>query len=75
MIVCLCNSLRESACREAACRPECRGAGCVYRLLGARVRCGRCVPHMQALVADAAPLRRAGALSAAEPSAVPADAR
>lgn len=52
MIVCVCNVLREAACRETACRPECRTVGCVYRLLGARVRCGRCVPHMAALLAE-----------------------
>jgi bacterioferritin-associated ferredoxin len=49
MVICVCNALSERACREAACRPECRTTGCVYRLLGARVRCGRCVPHMRAL--------------------------
>jgi bacterioferritin-associated ferredoxin len=52
MILCVCNALSENACREAACRPECRGVGCVYRLLGARVRCGRCVPYMRALVGE-----------------------
>lgn len=26
--------------------------GCVYRLQGARVRCGRCLPHMQALLEE-----------------------
>lgn len=53
MIVCVCNALREAACRETACRPECRTVGCVYRLLGARVRCGRCLPHMAALLVEA----------------------
>jgi bacterioferritin-associated ferredoxin len=53
MVICVCNALSERACREAACRPECRTTGCVYRLLGARVRCGRCVPHMRALHEEA----------------------
>ncbi|BCX18318.1 MAG: hypothetical protein KatS3mg117_2000 [Geminicoccaceae bacterium] len=52
MIVCVCNALSESRCREAACRPECKTVGCVYRLQGARVRCGRCLPHMQALLEE-----------------------
>lgn len=52
MIVCVCNSLGEAACRETACRDECRTVGCVYRLQGAKVQCGRCVPHMEALLAS-----------------------
>jgi bacterioferritin-associated ferredoxin len=52
MILCVCNALSEDDCREAACRPECRGVGCVYRLLGVRVRCGRCVPYVQAVVGE-----------------------
>lgn len=53
MIVCVCNALRERACRETACRPECRNAGCIYRMLGAQVRCGRCVPQMRLIFAEA----------------------
>lgn len=53
MIVCVCNVLSEANCRKTACRPECRTVGCVYRLLGARVRCGRCIPHMTTLLAEA----------------------
>ncbi len=70
MIVCVCNALREGTCREAACRPECRGPGCVYRLLGARVRCGRCVPHVRALFEEERAGRQA-APSAAEAVATP----
>lgn len=61
MIVCVCNALGEGACREAARRPECQTAGCIYRGLGARVRCGRCVPHMQALLDDVKAVRSAAA--------------
>lgn len=43
----MCNGLRERACRETAANGRCRGAGCIYRELGCRVRCGRCVPMMQ----------------------------
>jgi bacterioferritin-associated ferredoxin len=53
MIVCVCNCLREGACREVACRPECRSLASLYKGLGARVRCGRCIPHMQALLDEA----------------------
>ena len=71
MIVCVCNALRERTCREAACRPECVGPGCVYRLLGARVRCGRCVPHVRALFEEerGGSQRTAPALSAVQATA------
>ena len=71
MIVCICNVLRESECKAAACDPACRTVGCVYRRLGCKVRCGKCVPTMAALFhtvraaavdaeADAAAATRAG---------------
>ncbi|MEZ5864080.1 MAG: hypothetical protein R3D25_08455 [Geminicoccaceae bacterium] len=50
MIICICNVLRERECREAAAHPETRNAGCVYRRLGCRVRCGACVTTMQEIV-------------------------
>ena len=50
MIVCICNALREKDCREAAGSPAVRRAGCVYRQLKCRVRCGACVATMQAIV-------------------------
>ena len=53
MIVCICNVLSESACRAAACNPECRTVGCVYRQLGCKVRCGKCVPMMAELFQEA----------------------
>lgn len=52
MIVCVCNVLRESECREAAGDPSVRRAGCVYRRLNCRVRCGACVATMQAIVEE-----------------------
>ena len=52
MIVCVCNALSESRCRETACRAECRTVGCVYRLQGARIRCGRCLPYVHALLEE-----------------------
>ena len=74
MIVCVCNRLSEGACREAACRAECQGVGCVYRLLGARVRCGRCVPHMRSLLETAQAAQAMSAPSAAG-AAAPASGR
>jgi bacterioferritin-associated ferredoxin len=50
MIVCICNTLREKDCREAAGSPAVRRAGCVYRQLNCRVRCGACVATMKAIV-------------------------
>lgn len=61
VIVCVCNALSESRCREAACRPDCKTVGCLYRLQGARVRCGRCLPHMQALLEEVRAAAAAGA--------------
>ncbi len=52
MIVCVCNALRERDCRAAAKAPGVRRAGCVYRQLGCRVRCGACVATMQAIVEE-----------------------
>jgi bacterioferritin-associated ferredoxin len=50
MIVCVCNALCERQCREVAARPETRGAGCIYRQLGCRVRCGACLTTMREIV-------------------------
>jgi bacterioferritin-associated ferredoxin len=55
MIVCVCNGLRERDCREAARSGQCRGVGCMYRVQGCRVRCGRCVPLMQEILDAHAP--------------------
>lgn len=60
MFVCLCNGLRERDCRLAAAHPETRCAGCVYRRLGCRVRCGACVPAMRDIVALAKGCETAG---------------
>lgn len=52
MFVCICNELRESACREAAVDPVVKRAHCVYRQLGCRVRCGACLQTMQTIVEE-----------------------
>ncbi len=61
MIVCVCNVLRESDCREAAVDPAVKRAHCVYRRLGCRVRCGACVETMQAIVEELKVEREAAA--------------
>lgn len=71
MIVCVCNGLRDSTCRETAADDRCRGLGCIYRLNGARVRCGRCVPMMRELYAEHAPRAR-GAMGRAAAHSVAA---
>jgi bacterioferritin-associated ferredoxin len=50
MIVCVCNALAERQCREVAARPETRDAGCIYRQLGCRVRCGACLATMREII-------------------------
>jgi bacterioferritin-associated ferredoxin len=67
MIVCVCNGLKDSVCRKTAASERCRGVGCIYRLNGARVRCGRCVPMMQAIFTAHAP-QEPLAWSGAEPA-------
>ena len=64
MIVCICNALRERDCREAAGDPVVRRAGCVYRRLNCRVRCGACVATMQAIVEELREERAARELAA-----------
>lgn len=64
MFVCICNELRESACREAATDPVIKRAHCVYRRLGCRVRCGACLQTMQAIVEELKVERDARALAA-----------
>ncbi len=71
MIVCVCNALRERDCREVAGDPEVRRAGCVYRRLNCRVRCGACVATMKAIVDELRDERAARLASAATPDLVP----
>jgi len=71
MIVCVCNALAEQRCREVACRADCRTVGCIYRGLGCRVRCGKCVPFMQEIFTGAKAAAGDGSQTALAP-AVPA---
>jgi bacterioferritin-associated ferredoxin len=61
MIVCVCNRLNETACRETAASGRCRTVGCMYRLHGHRIRCGKCLPSMTEILAAHAPASTPGA--------------
>jgi bacterioferritin-associated ferredoxin len=51
MYVCLCNGLTDRQIRSAA-RAGCSAAG-VHRLLGVRVRCGKCLPMTREILEEA----------------------
>lgn len=55
MIVCICNGLRSRTCANLVGSGCCRSVGCIFRLQGARVRCGKCLPVMQELYAQHGP--------------------
>jgi bacterioferritin-associated ferredoxin len=71
MIVCVCNALCERRCQERACEEDCRTVGCIYRGLGCRVRCGKCLPFMREIFAAAkdGDISAGSALAAAMPEA------
>jgi bacterioferritin-associated ferredoxin len=48
MIVCVCNGLSERDVRSVA-EPT-SAVGDIYRQLGCRVMCGKCVPHVAELL-------------------------
>ena len=66
MIVCVCNRLSEAACRDTAASGRCRTVGCMYRLHGHRIRCGKCLPVMTEILAAHAPETTPGAGIGAE---------
>ena len=68
MIVCICNRLSEASCRDTAASGRCRTVGCMYRLHGHRIRCGKCLPLMTTLLANHAPDSTAGDGRAAVPA-------
>lgn len=61
MIVCVCNRLNDAACRDTAASGRCRTVGCMYRLNGHRIRCGKCLPSMAEILAAHAPEATPGA--------------
>jgi bacterioferritin-associated ferredoxin len=52
MYVCICNAISERSIRDVAARPC--SVSQVFRAHGAQPQCGRCVPHMRAVLAECA---------------------
>jgi bacterioferritin-associated ferredoxin len=53
MYICLCNGLTDGKVRMVARRAECSVAE-VYRALGCKPQCGKCVPFVRDLIREAA---------------------
>lgn len=53
MIVCLCNAISDRAACAVARDGGCRNVGDIYRCLGCRVQCGKCVPELRRLLEEA----------------------
>lgn len=51
MYVCLCNGLTDRQVRRTATATGCSAAG-VYRLLGVRPQCGKCLPMVREILRD-----------------------
>ena len=66
MIICLCNRISDRTAREAACTGACRSVSDIYRCLGCRVQCGKCLPEMRRLFGEAQAIARAAALRQAD---------
>jgi bacterioferritin-associated ferredoxin len=69
MILCVCNGLSERVIRRAIEGRPAPSVGELYRCLGCRVRCGKCVPYVAELARDARPLQLAAAAPADEAAA------
>lgn len=59
MYVCLCNALTDRTIR-ACCACEAETVGEVYRALGCRPQCGKCVPMVKEMVREAAAVAAGG---------------
>jgi bacterioferritin-associated ferredoxin len=53
MIVCLCNGISERAACRIAHDGLCRNVNDIYRCLGCRVQCGKCVPELRRILESA----------------------
>jgi len=51
LYICICNAIRESDLREAACGTS-GDAEAVYAAMGKRPNCGQCLKDAQAIVAE-----------------------
>ena len=68
MYVCLCNGFTDRQVRGVAPNVKCSAAG-VYRALGVRPQCGKCVPTVREILRDLAPVTSDdGLASAASPA-------
>ena len=63
MYVCMCHGFTDSQVRKAV-ADGCRSVAAVYRCLADRPQCGKCVPHVRAMVKGAPPCARAAAMLA-----------
>ncbi|MFO1070874.1 MAG: (2Fe-2S)-binding protein [Geminicoccaceae bacterium] len=57
MIVCVCNGLSDRRIRAAAASYAGDSIGGLYRALGCRVQCGKCVPFVADIVREVQPER------------------
>jgi len=55
MYICLCNGFTDGKVRLVAERGECKVAD-VYKALGCKPKCGKCVPFVRDLIRAAAPV-------------------
>lgn len=53
MYVCLCHGFNEGQVRQAKCNGACRASD-VYKQLGVRPQCGRCVGHVSDILSEPA---------------------
>ena len=60
MYVCLCNAITDRDFRAHAAHAECAGCSvsAVYRSLGKKPQCGKCVPFVRQLLRQVSRLRR-----------------
>jgi len=54
MYVCMCHGFTDSQVRQAL-AGGCRSVAAVYRCLADRPQCGKCVPHVRAMLREGAP--------------------
>jgi bacterioferritin-associated ferredoxin len=57
MYVCLCNGVTDRAVRAQA-EHECKTVSAIYRSLGIKPKCGKCVPQMVQLMRQVVELPR-----------------
>ncbi|MEX0838925.1 MAG: (2Fe-2S)-binding protein [Parvibaculum sp.] len=68
MIVCVCNAKSDRTAREAlACGPHIDTPAALHRAMGCKPQCGRCLPSLAELIAEArADATLAGLMAAAD---------